>query len=715
MASSTSVTPFRLGAYLGNPDNSSAVNQATYDAKYQSFTALMGQAPQMLITFVDQNQAVSQWVGNSMWAASSARASTAAAAMTPVIALPLSSNASGSTSSDAQFKAFASGQYDDVVRGIVKAWTDQGFKTLVFRPGWEMNLLGPTYAGDDATSQADWVKAFQNVTTVLRSAAAANGATVQIVWNPGVTNYSNAEATTNLYPGDAYVDVVGADAYSDIYPYSDGGATPAYHDWTTGGTDTTVAQFIADPANRTHYWSNPAATKWSLDGSTGHSQSLTSLIQFAQAHGKAFAVPETGAGNSDAGTDVKDDAAFPQWLAQQLTAAQAAGTTISFVGLWDSNGGGNYEFSSATSGKPLEAAAWAQYFGATVPAVTVGTGSNLLQVQISEDAWQGDAQFTVSVDGKQIGGVLTATASHGAGKSQIIDVLGSFGAGTHSAALTFLNDAYGGTAATDRNLYVEKASLNGVDVPNASLSLMSSGTQGFLFSGALTSTVAASNMLDVKISEDAWQGDAQFTIKIDGATIGGARTATASHAAGATQDIALSGNWGSGAHTVEIAFLNDAYGGTAATDRNLYVDAVTYDGRAAPNGTATLLSNGSSIFTTPGAPVSTAIAVQLSEDAWQGDAQYSISIDGAAAVATGSVSALESLGKTQSIPIATILSAGKHDIAVSFLNDAYGGTSNTDRNLFVKGISLNASPVVGATAQLYSTGTAHFMVDVPVI
>ena len=71
-------TPFPLGAYLGNPDNSSAANQATYDANYTSFSHLMGAAPQYLATFVDQNQAISQWVGNSQWAAVSAAASAAA-------------------------------------------------------------------------------------------------------------------------------------------------------------------------------------------------------------------------------------------------------------------------------------------------------------------------------------------------------------------------------------------------------------------------------------------------------------------------------------------------------------------------------------------------------------------------------------------------------------------------------------------------------------
>ena len=44
---------------------------------------------------------------------------------------------------------------------------------------------------------------------------------------------------------------------------------------------------------------------------------------------------------------------------------------------------------------------------ATLPAtssVTVGTGPDSLVLQVSEDAYKGDAQFTVSVDGKQIGG-----------------------------------------------------------------------------------------------------------------------------------------------------------------------------------------------------------------------------------------------------------------------------------------------------------------------
>ncbi len=739
MAVTASNTPFSLGAYLGNPDNTSAANQATYDANYTSFSQLMGAAPQYLTTFVDQNQAISQWVGNSQWAAVSAAASADARSQTPVIALPLNSNASGSATPDQQFQAFASGQYDSVIQGIVKVWAQAGFTNQVFRPGWEMNLQGPTYAGDSAQSQADWVSAFQHVYTVLHQAAAANGVNVQVVWNPSTTNYSNAEATTNLYPGDKYVDVIGADAYADMYPYSDGTTPPTYHDWHTGAADTSTAQFIADPVNRAHYWSNPAATVWSSDSSGGHSQSLTSLIQFAEQHGKAFAIPETGAGNSNSGTDVSDDGAFPQWLAQQLTAAQAAGEKIAFVNPWNSNGGGNYQFSYASDGKPNEAAAWAKYFGAQqtagatsppatvtpVPPVTpvvtapatlsVGSGSDTLALQVSEDAWQGDAQFTVSVDGSQIGGIQTATASHGAGQTQTVNVLGTFSAGLHTATINFLNDAWGGTAATDRNLYVNSATLDGGAVSNAGLALLSGGPQSFSFNGIASATVAPSgtDTLDVHVSEDAWQGDAQYIVKVDGNQVGGVRTATALHGQGATQDVSIAGAWGAGPHTVGVSFINDAYGGSAATDRNLYLDAVTYDGAAASGAPATLLSNGTANFGVGVAVTATPLTLHLAEDAWQGNAQFAVAIDGKTVLQNGTVTALNGSGQSQAVNVSALLSAGTHDVAVSFLNDAWGGTPSSDRNLYVKGIDVNATPAPGASAALLSNGTAHFQIVVP--
>src|SRR3954469_11113142 len=99
------------------------------------------------------------------------------------------------------------------------------------------------------------------------------------------------------------------------------------------------------------------------------------------------------------------------------------------------------------------------------PTVTsVGTDPDTLVLKISEDAYQGDAQYTVSVDGVQIGGTLTAHASHAAGQDDAVTVHGDWGAGNHSVSVNFFNDAWGGTSSTDRNLYVDAATYNGAPV-----------------------------------------------------------------------------------------------------------------------------------------------------------------------------------------------------------------------------------------------------------
>ena len=101
----------------------------------------------------------------------------------------------------------------------------------------------------------------------------------------------------------------------------------------------------------------------------------------------------------------------------------------------------------------------------------------------------------------------------------------------------------------------------------------------------MTRPPASSNpdTLILNLSEDAYGGDAQFTATIDGVSLGAAQTVTASHAAGAQQPFTFTGSWGAGPHNVSVRFLNDAYGGTSATDRNLYLTSASYDGQASAN------------------------------------------------------------------------------------------------------------------------------------
>lgn len=217
--------------------------------------------------------------------------------------------------------------------------------------------------------------------------------------------------------------------------------------------------------------------------------------------------------------------------------------------------------------------------GPTPPAI----GGNLV-LHVSEDAWNGHAQYVVSVDGQQVGGVRTASASHAAGASEAV-VLGTFADGPHAVSVTFLNDAWGGTRATDRNLHVDRITFDGVSQP-VGAALEKNGT--------VTRTVGEEHSLTLRLSEDAWNGDATFVVRVDGQRVG-TGTVTASHAAGRTQDFTFE-NLPAAPNRVEVDFTNDAWGGTRATDRNLYVEAILVDGRDAGVAPTPMMRGGTATF-----------------------------------------------------------------------------------------------------------------------
>ena len=245
------------------------------------------------------------------------------------------------------------------------------------------------------------------------------------------------------------------------------------------------------------------------------------------------------------------------------------------------------------------------------PAVTVGTGSDALVLNISEDTYangdgttdaNGDAAFTVSVDGKQLAGTFYATASHAAGVSQTFTFKGNWSPGAHTVAVDFLNDAWAGTASTDRNLYVNDITYDGTDTKQ-SATLMSTGSQSFTVTDSTsvppTVTGGGADSLQIKVSEDYYLANAQFTVSVDGKQLGGTYTATTLHSSGNSQTFAFAGDFGSGSHTVSVKFLNDAWAGTPATDRNLYVNDIVYNGTDTKL-SAALMSNGAKTFSVSG-------------------------------------------------------------------------------------------------------------------
>ena len=114
--------------------------------------------------------------------------------------------------------------------------------------------------------------------------------------------------------------------------------------------------------------------------------------------------------------------------------------------------------------------------GSTPPA-PVGTGADTLVLTLSEDAYQGDARFQLTVDGKAVGPAQSVTALHGKGQGEAFTFKGDW-SGAHRFGVTFTNDAWGGSAATDRNLYVDKVVLDGTQVEGAA-ALYKNGTVWF--------------------------------------------------------------------------------------------------------------------------------------------------------------------------------------------------------------------------------------------
>jgi hypothetical protein len=134
------------------------------------------------------------------------------------------------------------------------------------------------------------------------------------------------------------------------------------------------------------------------------------------------------------------------------------------------------------------------------------------------------------------------------------------------------------------------------------------------------------------------------------------------------------------------------------------------DTQSSPTSLTAVTSNATTVVTATGGGN---VSLLLSEDAYKGDAQYAITVDGKQVINGASVTASHAAGQQQSVNLTGILAAGAHDIGVSFLNDLYGGTSATDRNLYLGGIDLNKTPVAGASHTFFSGGTEHFSIVVP--
>lgn len=233
----------------------------------------------------------------------------------------------------------------------------------------------------------------------------------------------------------------------------------------------------------------------------------------------------------------------------------------------------------------------------TVAAAAAGMAARgVLVLDVSGTAFQGNAQFQVFVDGAALGGTLTAQASHAAGQSQAFSIGGTYAAGPHTVQVQLVNALAGNGGGTGRALFIDGMQFNGETVAGAATSLAANG----IITLSTAAPVASPTPVTVNLSEDAWHGDAQALITIDGKVQNGLQTVIASHAAGQTEPMRFLLDLLPGAHTLGVTFLNDASG--PGGDRNLYIDSLDVASQHYSGAAASLLTGGTSTYAFTVAP-----------------------------------------------------------------------------------------------------------------
>lgn len=161
---------------------------------------------------------------------------------------------------DTSLQTCATGAYDAHWRRFGQTLNETGRQNSIIRIAWEANGNWYKWSGSDPTA---YVNCWRHVADAIRSTASPDPL---LDWSINA-HYSQNPASHNpldLYPGDAYVDIIGIDAY-DHYP--------------------------------------PSRTQAEFDQQANQTGGITWLYNFARQHGKLFGVGEWGvvSGNDDNG------------------------------------------------------------------------------------------------------------------------------------------------------------------------------------------------------------------------------------------------------------------------------------------------------------------------------------------------------------------------------------------------------------------------------
>jgi parallel beta-helix repeat protein len=338
---------------------------------------------------------------------------------------------------------------------------------------------------------------------------------------------------------------------------------------------------------------------------------------------------------------------------------------------------------------------------------TIAPSLDTLILTLSEDAYNGDAQFTVLVNGIVIGGPTAVTASHATGATQTFVYTGAWGSGSQSVAIIFANDAYGGSSSADRNLYVNKVQYNGVNDLPGSVTMLTSGT---LVVATATITPALGIQTPTGSLTDAYgNGVAAPTFRIFDTSSSDIMTMSLTAKSGT---IAMTGSGGAalaGSGTASIS--------ATGTQAQLQTDLNTL------RFTGTVVGTGSLAMAIKDAAGSVAqaqrsitvsadtISLTLAEHAYSGNAQFIVKVDGKEVSGPTAVTASQATGASQVFRFSGDWGLTPQTIELDFTNGLVGNTAATTRSLYIDQITYNGVAEMTETVTMTSTSayvvTAH--------
>jgi hypothetical protein len=91
------------------------------------------------------------------------------------------------------------------------------------------------------------------------------------------------------------------------------------------------------------------------------------------------------------------------------------------------------------------------------------------------------------------------------------------------------------------------------------------------------------------------------------------------------------------------------------------------------------------------------LALTVDEHAYLGNTRFTVSVDGQQIGGMQVTAAIRVAGQTQTLDVMTTFTARQHNVSVDFPNDAYAGTLQKDRNLYISQASINGTSIAWST------------------